>query len=49
MCPDGFIVAVKGAVFWGRGAAQLWSDGDSGGGTVGGDSTSGEQRWENGK
>ncbi len=49
MCPDGFIVAVKGAVFWGRGAAQLWSDGGGGGGTVGGDATSGEQRWENGK
>lgn len=60
ICPDGFILAVKGAVFWGRGAAQLWSDGDDGGGeegvvgggrgvTIGGDATSGEQRWENGK
>lgn len=39
MCPDRFIVAVKGAVFWGRGAAQLWSDGGGGGGTVGGDTT----------
>ena len=39
MCPDRFIVAVKGAVLWGRGAARLWSDGGGGGGggTVGGD------------
>ncbi len=48
MCPDGFIVAVKEAVFWGRGAALLWSDGD-GEGTVEEDATRGEQRWENGK
>lgn len=47
MCPNVFIVAVKGAVFWGRGAAQHWPNGC--GGTVGGDATSGEQRWENGK
>lgn len=57
MCPDGFIVAVKEAVFWGRGAAQLLSDSGGGGGgggsgggeIVGGDATCGEQRWENGK
>lgn len=50
MCPDGFIVAVKEAVFWGREAAQLWSNGGGGGGgTIGGDTTRGEQRWENGK
>lgn len=48
MCPDGFIVTVKGAVFWGRGAAQLQSSDGDGGGTFGRDATCGEQRWENG-
>lgn len=41
--PDGFIVAVKGAVLWMWSSSALWSGGGGGRETIG---APGERRWE---
>lgn len=45
MCPRGFSVAVKGAMFEAR-TAQLWSAGGGSGRAVGGDTNVGEEMGE---
>lgn len=45
MCPNGFTVAVKGAVL----GTRMWLRSGGGGGGGGWDATCSEEGWENGK